>query len=46
MKMASTKKGCVSIKAIKDKKVGAWWGKISFAYLDTVPAVAKFAIPI
>jgi hypothetical protein len=39
-------KGSVSIYAIKDKKIGAWWDKISFAYLDTVPAVAKFAIPI
>ncbi|MEJ7560641.1 MAG: hypothetical protein WKF66_20185 [Pedobacter sp.] len=28
--------------ALKDKKIGTWWEKITFAYLDTVPVTMPF----
>lgn len=35
-----------SIYAIKDKKIGTWWDKVTYSYLDTLSVFANHAKPI
>ncbi|WP_214227701.1 hypothetical protein [Pedobacter sp. B4-66] len=39
-------KGSFNVYAIKDKKIGTWWDKISYTYLDTLHVLGKMVTPI
>ncbi|RZJ74280.1 MAG: hypothetical protein EOO45_09005 [Flavobacterium sp.] len=39
-------KGSFSMYVFKDKKIGTWWEKVTFTFLDTVPTRYQFIKPI